>query len=107
VYARSLSTRPEARVSYWTEPSEVMKSKGADSGSKTGQHRGETWQPWAKLGLNWGIFYENGGIFCRKSLTGNVLTKTRMDDEFILNPHKDVRRKTTGGRRVCFRNTLR
>jgi hypothetical protein len=85
-----------ARVSYWTELSKVMKNKGADSRSKPGQNGGETWQPLAKWGLNSGIFYENGGIFRRKSLANNTLTKTRMDREFILNPDKDLRRKTTG-----------
>jgi hypothetical protein len=64
----------------------------------------ERWHPLAKLGVNYRSFGLNEGLFWRKPLIRKELTKTRIQGEFIPNPDKDLRRKTTGGRRACFRN---
>jgi hypothetical protein len=66
----------------------------------------ERWHPLAKLGVNYRSFGLNEGLFCCKPLTRKELTKTRIRGEFIPNPDKDLRRKTTGGRRTSCHNTL-
>jgi polysaccharide biosynthesis/export protein len=66
----------------------------------------ERWQPLAKLGVNYRSFGLNEGYFRRKPLTRKELTKTRIRGEFIPNPDKDLRRKTTGGRPASFHKLI-